>query len=165
MPARSLEIADLTLDRGSRRVVNSFNLSLSPGEYCVVLGPSGCGKSTLLHGIAGLIEAAEGSITIQGQDVTRVTARKRNVGLLFQHDTMYPHLTVEQTLQIAARANPDQRHSASEIDQRILAICETMNLDPTWLPRRPDTLSGGRFWCFDCELQSDGRFLLMLVFR
>ncbi|MFG0265625.1 MAG: ABC transporter ATP-binding protein [Rhodopirellula sp. JB055] len=144
MPAHSLEIAALALDRGSKRVVNSFDLSLSPGEYCVVLGPSGCGKSTLLHGIAGLIEATEGSIAIHGKEVTRVAARRRNVGLLFQHDTMYPHLSVEQTLRIAAQANPERHLSASEIDQRILAISETMSLDSAWLPRRPETLSGGQ---------------------
>ncbi|WDQ18437.1 ABC transporter ATP-binding protein [Rhodopirellula sp. P2] len=119
-------------------------MSLSPGEYCVILGPSGCGKSTLLHGIAGLIETAEGSIAIHGQDVTRMAARKRDVGLLFQHDTMYPHLTVEQTLQIAVQANPKRRLSAAETVQRIHSITKTMNLDPAWLPRRPETLSGGQ---------------------
>ncbi|MEO9594861.1 ABC transporter ATP-binding protein [Rhodopirellula bahusiensis] len=144
MPTHSLEIAGLTLDRGSKRVVDSFDLSLAPGEYCVVLGPSGCGKSTLLHGIAGLISVARGSITIDGTDVTHEAARKRNVGLLFQHDTMYPHLTVQQTLQIAAQANPTRNLSATQLDQQIRVISETMNLDPGWLPRRPDTLSGGQ---------------------
>ncbi|KLU07706.1 ABC transporter [Rhodopirellula islandica] len=144
MPIQSLDITSLAMDRGGNRVVDQFNLSLFPGEYCVVLGPSGCGKSTLLHGIAGLIETAEGSIVIDGQDVTHTAARKRDVGLLFQHDTMYPHLTVEQTLQIAVRANPKRRLTAAEMDQRIQSITETMNLAPAWLPRRPETLSGGQ---------------------
>lgn len=144
MPPYSLEISALSLDRGSQRVVDSFELLLKPGDYCVVLGPSGCGKSTLLHGVAGLIEVADGSIRIHGTDVTRVAARKRDIGLLFQHDTMYPHMSVEQTLRVAAQTNPQRRLSSAETDQRIRAILETMDLDPKWLPRRPETLSGGQ---------------------
>lgn len=144
MSTHSLQINGLAIDRGSTRIVDDFDLALVPGEYCVVLGPSGCGKSTLLHCIAGLLEAARGSIAIDGHDVTRVTARKRDVGLLFQHDTMYPHLTVEQTLQIACRANLRRRPSATETNQKIQSILQTLNLDPAWMPRRPETLSGGQ---------------------
>ncbi|GAB5513623.1 ABC transporter ATP-binding protein [Rhodopirellula baltica] len=144
MSTHSLEINGLAIDRGSTRIVDDFDLALAPGEYCVVLGPSGCGKSTLLHCIAGLLDAACGSISIDRQDVTHVTARKRDVGLLFQHDTMYPHLTVEQTLQIACRVNLNGRPPATVTNQKIQSMLRTLNLDPAWLPRRPETLSGGQ---------------------
>ncbi|MCC9644193.1 ABC transporter ATP-binding protein [Rhodopirellula sp. JC740] len=144
MPSHSLQLTSLSLKRGSQTVVRDFSLSLLQGEYCVVVGSSGSGKSTLLHGIAGLIAPSTGSVSIQGENVTALAARKRDVALLFQHDTMYPHLTVEQTLRIAVEASPGQRHSSAEVNQRMRWISKSLQLDPAWMSRRPDTLSGGQ---------------------
>ena len=83
-------------------VLDQFDLEVESGSYLVLLGPSGCGKTTTLRMIAGLERPDSGQVNINGENVTSVPPRKRDVSMVFQNDGLYPHLTVEQTLRLAA---------------------------------------------------------------
>ncbi len=78
--------------------VNNFNFEIPDGKLVGLLGPSGCGKSTALNLISGLLEPTQGQIFFGEDDVTRLPAEKRGVGLVFQNYALYPHLTVRQNI-------------------------------------------------------------------
>lgn len=79
---------------GNNMVVNGVNFSIGDGDFLVIVGPSGCGKSTTLNLIAGLDEVTSGQIYINDQLVNGVEPKDRNVSMVFQSHTLYPHLTV-----------------------------------------------------------------------
>lgn len=94
MSGVSVELVDLTRSYGAVRALDGLTLRIQPGELVALLGPSGCGKTTALRILAGLDEADTGSVTIDGRDISRVPANKRDIGLVFQAYSLFPHLTV-----------------------------------------------------------------------
>ena len=89
-----------------------WGLEVRAGEFVSLLGPSGCGKTTLLRIIAGLLSPDRGSVALDGADITRVPAHKRNVGVVFQNYALFPHLTVADNVAFGLRA---RRAPAAEI--------------------------------------------------
>ena len=85
--------------------VRAFNLSVDQGEVCVLLGASGCGKSTVLKVIAGLEEAQEGTVTIDGEPMEGIAPEKRPVAMVFQKALLFRNMTVEQNVNFAPRVN------------------------------------------------------------
>ena len=108
---------------------NELNINLEKGEILAVIGPSGCGKTTLLRCICGLEELDSGKILLNGDDITKIPAEERGIGLLFQKPVLYPHLTVSGNLSLASFNNHDK------------ALAE-VGL-PNFEGRDVDTLSGG----------------------
>ena len=108
---------------------NELNINLEKGEILAVVGPSGCGKTTLLRCICGLEELDSGNILLNGDDITKIPAEERGIGLLFQKPVLYPHLTVSGNLSLASFNNHDK------------ALVE-VGL-PNFEDRDVDTLSGG----------------------
>ncbi|OWU84367.1 spermidine/putrescine ABC transporter ATP-binding protein [Oceanicola sp. 22II-s10i] len=86
------------------RVMSDMNFRVERGELVSLLGPSGCGKSTLLRIIAGLLDADEGSVVLDGRDITRQPAHKRNISVVFQNYALFPHLTVAENVAFGLRA-------------------------------------------------------------
>ena len=78
--------------------VNDFTLEIPDGKLIGLLGPSGCGKSTALNLICGLLMPTSGQILFGEDDVTRLPAEKRGVGIVFQNYALYPHMTVLQNI-------------------------------------------------------------------
>src|SRR5262245_35920005 len=78
--------------------VRDLNLTVGTGEFLSLLGPSGCGKTTTLRLLAGFIAPTHGVIRIAGRDVSAVPPKDRNVGIVFQHYALFPHLTVEENV-------------------------------------------------------------------
>lgn len=98
-----LQVVDLTVQRGGRRVLDGISISVRPGERLAVHGPSGCGKTTLLYAIAGLLDVHHGVIRIGDRDVTHIPAHQRDVGLVFQDNQLFPHFDVADNVSYSLR--------------------------------------------------------------
>src|SRR5690242_10326921 len=100
MPARmsaakpKLVVEGLCKRYGATTALEPSSLSVDEGEFLTLLGPSGSGKTTLLQLICGLIEPSEGRVVIDGRDQSRTPVHQRDIGLVFQHYALFPHLTV-----------------------------------------------------------------------
>jgi multiple sugar transport system ATP-binding protein len=122
------------------RAVDGVDLTIEDGEFIVLVGPSGCGKTTLLRCIAGLEDVTEGTILIEGRDVTDVDAKHRDIAMVFQNYALYPHMTVRRNLAFGLRVRrTPRREIATRIDEtaRLLGLEDLMD-------RRPLQLSGGQ---------------------
>lgn len=100
------------------KALNDFNLEIKPGEMVVLLGGSGCGKSTALRSLAGLEDIQAGRILVGGQDVTGVPVNKRDMAMVFQAYSLFPHMAalqnVEFGLEIRGVTRAERRHLAME---------------------------------------------------
>lgn len=93
-----VRLEELRRTYGAVSALDGLNLTLAPGELVALLGPSGCGKTTALRLVAGLEEANGGRVVIDGKDVTRLAANKRDVGMVFQAYSLFPHMTARQNV-------------------------------------------------------------------
>ncbi len=126
-----------------RELVAPLTLAIVPGECVTLMGPSGCGKSTLLAYIAGTIDPvfrAEGRVAIGERDITTIAPERRRVGILFQDDLLFPHLTVGGNLAFALA--PHVRDAGAR-RQRIEQALVEADLEG-FAGRDPATLSGGQ---------------------
>jgi putative spermidine/putrescine transport system ATP-binding protein len=90
----AVELSELTRVYGQVRALDGLSLRIDPGELVALLGPSGCGKTTALRILAGLEAATSGSVSVGGRDLTKVPASKRDMGMVFQAYSLFPHMTV-----------------------------------------------------------------------
>ena len=117
-----------------------FTLSVRRGELIAVLGPSGAGKSTFLNLIAGFLQPANGSITLNGHDHTRTPPAARPVSMLFQENNLFTHLNVRQNIGLGM--HPGLRLNAVQ-QQKLSDIALQMGIGDL-LERLPGELSGGQ---------------------
>ncbi|MDA9865156.1 ABC transporter ATP-binding protein [bacterium] len=136
----SVEIKNLDLSFGSVKVLRDLDLTISQGEFLVLLGSSGCGKSTLLNCIAGLLDVTGGQIFINGRNVTWEEPSKREIGMVFQSYALYPQMTVEGNLSFGLK---NARMPKDEIAKRIARAAEVLQIEQL-LKRKPAALSGGQ---------------------
>lgn len=94
----SVELKNVSKFYEDLKVLNNINMELEEGQFYTLLGPSGCGKTTILRIIAGFTNASEGSVHIQGQEVTKIPANKRKVNTVFQDYALFPHMTVFENI-------------------------------------------------------------------
>lgn len=138
-------MADLILQQlskvypGGVRAVCDLSLEVGDGELVVLVGPSGCGKTTTLRMVAGLETPSSGSVAIGGRAVDSLAPNERNLAMVFQHDALYPQMTVYQNISFGLRMRKVAR---AEIDVRVRRAAEMLGLDKL-LQRRPEALSGG----------------------
>ena len=135
-----VQLTDLTLSYGKTVAVPNLNLSVAEGELIALLGPSGCGKTTTMRAIAGLLPPTSGQIHIDGKDVTRLSANKRGIGLVFQSYALFPHLSAFENVAFGLRLKklPEQ-----EIQSRTNAGLEKVGLG-AFAKRKPAEMSGGQ---------------------
>jgi putative spermidine/putrescine transport system ATP-binding protein len=95
----SVELVDVVKEYSGQRALNGINLKMAPGEFIALLGPSGCGKTTALRALSGLEQISGGSIRINGIDVANTPVNKRDIGMVFQSYSLFPHMTVTQNVE------------------------------------------------------------------
>ena len=122
------------------RVMSDLNFRVDRGELVSLLGPSGCGKSTLLRIIAGLLDSDEGSVVLNGRDITWLPAHKRNVSVVFQNYALFPHLNVAENVAFGLRARGTAKGSTGERVAEALSLVR-MN---EFADRPIAALSGGQ---------------------
>ena len=141
MATVTLENLRKEFDTGRIVAVDDLSIDVADGEFVTVVGPSGCGKSTTLRMLAGLEKPTDGSIYIDGEDVTDVHARDRDVAMVFQNYALYPHKTVAQNMAFGLRMSTDL--SKDERSEKVQETAEMMDIEEL-LDDRPDQLSGGQ---------------------
>ena len=138
-------MAPISIDRlvkrwGSVVALDELSLEIADKELLVLLGPSGCGKTTTMRIVAGLDDATSGEIRIDGVRINDVTARDRDLAMVFQNYGLYPHMTVAQNIGYPLKVRGLAR---SAREARVRAAAEKVQLAHL-LDRRPAQLSGGQ---------------------
>jgi putative spermidine/putrescine transport system ATP-binding protein len=142
-PARAgvqVRIEGLRREYGTVVALDGVDLTLHPGELVVLLGPSGCGKTTTLRLVAGLEDADGGRITVAGTDMTHLPASKRDMGMVFQAYSLFPHMTVAQNVAFGLRL---RRVNKADRDRRALEMLELVGLSAQ-ADRYAHQISGGQ---------------------
>ena len=120
--------------------LDDVNIEVPKGELIALLGPSGSGKSTLLRILAGLDQPSQGEILIDGKNILHVPTEKRNIGLVFQSYSLFPHMTVEKNIMFGLQARGLEK---DDIHRIVSEILETIQLEGM-ASRFPHQLSGGQ---------------------
>jgi sulfate/thiosulfate transport system ATP-binding protein len=139
-----IEISRLRRQFGHHVALDDVNLTIAEGEFVAVLGPSGSGKTSLLRILAGLDRPDAGMVQRDGEDLLALDARRRGVGLVFQHYALFPHMTVAQNVAFGLRVRPWRlRPRAAAIKASVDALLKRVELDG-FSARYPAQLSGGQ---------------------
>ena len=153
----SIHLENIFKSFGQTSVLNNVSLEINDGEFTALVGPSGCGKSTLLRILAGLEDLDNGTVSIDGRDVSGVRASDRNLSMVFQSYALYPHLTVRENIAVPLRLrqlNPSQRlpliggmitpaTAKKGITDKINTAADMLDIGHL-LDRKPGQLSGGQ---------------------
>jgi putative spermidine/putrescine transport system ATP-binding protein len=138
--AAGLEMHALHRAYGEVRALDGLDLSVAPGEMVALLGPSGCGKTTALRIVAGFERPDAGSVSVGGRDVTGIPPAKRDMGMVFQSYSLFPHLTARDNvafgLRIRGVATATRRVRAGELLDLVGMAAQA--------DRYPHQLSGGQ---------------------
>ena len=122
------------------RAIHDIDIEVADGEFMVFVGPSGCGKSTLLRMLAGLVPVSAGQILLDGEDITDLPPKDRDLAMVFQNYALYPHMTAAENIGFPLRV---QRMPKAERSQRVEEIAAMLGLE-NYLDRYPRELSGGQ---------------------
>ncbi|MEY9867403.1 putative spermidine/putrescine transport system ATP-binding protein [Peribacillus sp. B2I2] len=125
---------------GSNVVLNGIDLEVKQGELLTLLGPSGCGKSTTLNLIAGFLDADRGEVHIKGNNVTKVPPYKRDLGMVFQTYSLFPHMTVYENLSFGLKLRKVGKAEQKKKISKALELVKMSGLEN----RYPRELSGGQ---------------------
>ena len=141
-PTHGVEVRleDLRRSYGTVHALDGLSLTLAPGELVALLGPSGCGKTTALRILAGLDEPTAGRVMVAGRNVTSVPANKRDMGMVFQAYSLFPHLTSAANVEFGLKlrgVDPGARR------RRAMEMLELVGLD-SQADRYASQLSGGQ---------------------
>ena len=140
MSAPAVEFRGVSKRYGAVTALDAISFSIERGTLVTLLGPSGCGKTTILRLIAGLEQASDGRILIDGDDVTLLSAAERDVSMVFQSYALFPHMTVLENVCYGLRASGMRKAQAVELAQAKLALVGLAGYDA----RLPSELSGGQ---------------------
>jgi multiple sugar transport system ATP-binding protein len=139
-------MAEVGLERLTKRfpggtlAVDDLSLTVADGEFLVLVGPSGCGKSTVLRMVAGLEDVTAGDVYIDGENVTDLAPKARDVAMVFQNYALYPHMTVAENMAFSLRMRKvakDSRHEQVDETAHLLGLYDLLD-------RKPAALSGGQ---------------------
>lgn len=135
-----VKIENLSKKFDNFTAIDDLNVEFNNGELVCILGPSGCGKSTMLYLISGILEATEGKIFFDDDDVTNIPPEKRNIGLVFQNYSLYPHMTVERNIGFPLEI---KNISKKDRSKKVEDLANLVHIN-SMLHRKPKELSGGQ---------------------
>jgi putative spermidine/putrescine transport system ATP-binding protein len=135
-----VRLEDLRRSYAGVTALDGLSLTMAPGELVALLGPSGCGKTTAMRLVAGLEEANSGRVMFGGKDVTGLPANKRDVGMVFQAYSLFPHMTAQQNVEFGLSLH---KVSASDRKKRSGEMLELVGLSK-YANRYAHQLSGGQ---------------------
>jgi putative spermidine/putrescine transport system ATP-binding protein len=99
----TVQLIGVTKEFSGQKALTGVDLTMKPGEFIALLGPSGCGKTTVLRTLSGLEQVTDGRILIDGADVVDVPVNKRDMGMVFQAYSLFPHMTVLENVEFGLR--------------------------------------------------------------
>ncbi|MGE3702004.1 MAG: ABC transporter ATP-binding protein [Hyphomicrobiaceae bacterium] len=135
-----LSVSGASKKFGTATVLDGVDLTVARGEFVSLLGPSGCGKTTLLRLIAGLVSIDTGKIALDGRNLTKIPAHKRNIGMVLQNYALFPHLSVGENVGFGLRARGADKATIAETVAKSLDMVRMSAFS-----HRPVTsLSGGQ---------------------
>ena len=139
-----VELRGIVKRFGKVVAVDGVSLRIGDGEFYILLGPSGCGKTTTLRIIAGLEYPDEGSVIIDGVDVTNTEPKDRDVAMVFQNYALYPHMTVYDNIAFPLMIRRKKLGiTREEVRKRVMEVAKLLRIEEL-LPRKPGQLSGGQ---------------------
>jgi putative spermidine/putrescine transport system ATP-binding protein len=136
----ALHIKGLSKSFAGDPAVADVSLDVEGGEFLTLLGPSGSGKTTTLNMIAGFIRPDAGEIVMDGRDISKLPPHKRNIGMVFQHYALFPHMTAFENVAFPLRERKVPRGEARERVERVLELVHLSDFGR----RYPAQLSGGQ---------------------
>lgn len=139
-----IEFSDVSQQyEADKPIIRHLSLTISQGEFVVLIGPSGCGKTTLLKMMNGLIKPSSGEIRIKGKELKEwdPITLKRNIGYVIQQVGLFPHLTIEKNI---AYALDIQKASETMKKERARELIQLVGLEENYLAKYPNELSGGQ---------------------
>jgi putative spermidine/putrescine transport system ATP-binding protein len=125
---------------GSVVALKDFSLSVQPGELITLLGPSGCGKTTALRIAAGFERPDFGTLSLSSTDISHLPPQKRNMGMVFQNYSLFPHLTVKENVEFGLSVRRQEKKVRAQRASDMLELVQLGNLGA----RYPHQLSGGQ---------------------
>ncbi len=140
MDKKGLSIEHLYKTFQGKSVLKDCCLQVEAGEFCTLLAPSGEGKTTILRILAGLLPADQGKIFWKGQEISGLPPARRKMAMVFQHNALFPHMTVGENLAFGLQMQKKSREVQRE---RVQAMLAALQLDG-FEDRMPATLSGGQ---------------------
>ena len=135
-----LNITNLSFAYGQNNILSNLNLSIPKGEFFTLLGPSGCGKTTLLKLIAGFLKPQQGTIFLDGKNITELSSSQRDIGTVFQNYALFPHLNVEENIAFGLKI---RNFSLKAIHEKVNDYLALVNL-VAYKKKQISELSGGQ---------------------
>lgn len=137
-----VQLVNLSKQFGKVRALAGLNVDIAEGELVALLGPSGCGKTTALRALAGLQDLDAGQIIVDGKDITFMAPNKRNMGMVFQAYSLFPHMTARENVEYGLRMKA-HRTASAERSKRSGELLELVGLS-THANHYPHQMSGGQ---------------------
>lgn len=138
--AQYVSVTNLTKRFGSNTVFSDIEFTIQQGEFITLLGPSGCGKSTLLRSLAGLNPVDNGSIIVDGEEITHQTPQERGIGMVFQSYALFPNLTIEKNIAFGLKMKKLPENTIKTEVAKIIQLVDLEGKEQHY----PHQLSGGQ---------------------
>ncbi|WP_412460629.1 ABC transporter ATP-binding protein [Pseudomonas sp. SC11] len=140
MATLELRNVNKTYGSGLPDTLKDIQLAIGDGEFLILVGPSGCGKSTLMNCIAGLEQITGGAILIDGEDVSGMSPKDRDIAMVFQSYALYPTMSVRENIEFGLKI---RKMPQAAIDEEVARVAKLLQIEHL-LTRKPSQLSGGQ---------------------